>query len=248
MKQITSLLCLVGCLAICACSFEPDNHQQALDVANDQESHSPSMEAIQVGEALRAISQGLRDTAQISEQAGYEIDEYFVGKLVEYLKKIVEDINKSLDQGEQVSYDHGKDKLPLPSLKRPADIRPRNDQSRSLGVEAIQVGEVLRAISQKIRMICNNQSKQSTRPRPSVSKRCDAAWLNFSDGEEYFIKKLWNKAKNAVKQVGKVVEKTAKGVITSKAADIVKKFLQDKLGAYALEETRHTGFPPGPCR
>ncbi|XP_037501890.2 uncharacterized protein LOC119375942, partial [Rhipicephalus sanguineus] len=52
--------------------------------------------------------------------------------------------------------------LPLPSLKRPADIRPRNDQSRSLGVEAIQVGEVLRAISQKIRMICNNQSKQST--------------------------------------------------------------------------------------
>lgn len=54
--------------------------------------------------------------------------------------------------------------------------------------------------------------------------------------EEYFIKKLWKKAKNAVKQVGKGIEKGVKGVVTSKAADIVKKFLEDKLGAYALED------------
>lgn len=95
-----------------------------------------------------------------------------------------------------------------------------NDQSRSLGVDAIQVGQVIRAISQGLR---------DTVQQPEQAEH---------EGEEYFIKKLWNKAKNAVKQVGKVVEKTAKGVITSKAADIVKKFLQDKLGAYALEDDK----------
>ncbi|KAK8775749.1 hypothetical protein V5799_030908 [Amblyomma americanum] len=54
--------------------------------------------------------------------------------------------------------------------------------------------------------------------------------------EEYFIKKLWKKTKNAVKKIGKGIEKGVKGVVTTKAADIVKKFLQDKLGVYALED------------
>lgn len=83
-------------MAICACSFEPENHQQALDVANDQESHSPSMEAIQVGEALLAISQGLRDTAQISEQAGYENEEYFFGKLWKKTKEVLKGVGKAV--------------------------------------------------------------------------------------------------------------------------------------------------------
>lgn len=97
----------------------------------------------------------------------------------------------------------------------------KNDQeSRSLGVEAIQVGEVLRAISLELR-------KALEQPEDAEH-----------EGQEYFIKKLWSKAKNAVKQVGKVVEKTAKGVITSKAADIVKKFLHEKIGAYALEDDK----------
>uniref|UniRef100_A0A6M2CHR7 Putative conserved secreted protein midgut overexpressed n=1 Tax=Rhipicephalus microplus TaxID=6941 RepID=A0A6M2CHR7_RHIMP len=94
------------------------------------------------------------------------------------------------------------------------------EKSKSLGVEAIQVGEVLRAISVELRKALQ---------QPEVAEH---------QGQEYFIKKLWNKAKNAVKQVGKVVEKTAKGVITSKAADIVKKFLQEKIGAYALEDEK----------
>ncbi|KAH6937413.1 hypothetical protein HPB50_000100 [Hyalomma asiaticum] len=93
-------------------------------------------------------------------------------------------------------------------------------ESQSLGVEAIQLGEVLRAISQGLRDTAQ-QSEQAEH-----------------EGEEYFIKKLWKKTKDAVKKVGKVVEKTAKGVITSKAADIVKKFLQEKLGSYALEDDK----------
>ncbi|KAL1481538.1 hypothetical protein MTO96_015593 [Rhipicephalus appendiculatus] len=82
-----------------------------------------------------------------------------------------------------------------------------NDQeSRSLGVEAYPSG------------------RSSPWHFPGAPRHCATTQrkLNMRD-EEYFIKKLWSKAKNAVKQVGKVVEKTAKGVITSKAADIVKK-------------------------
>ncbi|XP_065304441.2 uncharacterized protein [Dermacentor albipictus] len=127
MKQIISVLCLIGCVAICASSSELEKNEPALDVVIDQQSRSVGVQAIQVGEVLRAISQGLRDTAQPSEHLEHE-------------------------------------------------------------------------------------------------------------SEEYFFKKLWKKAKNAVKQVGKVVEKGVKGVVTSKAADIVKKFLEDKLSVYALED------------
>ncbi|XP_075538463.1 uncharacterized protein LOC142572905 [Dermacentor variabilis] len=129
MKQIISLLCLIGCVAICASSSVLEKNEPALDVVIDQQSRSVGVEAIQVGEVLRAISQGLRDTAQPSKQVEHE-------------------------------------------------------------------------------------------------------------GEEYFIKKLWKKAKNAVKQVGKGIEKGVKGVVTSKAADIVKKFLEEKLGVYALEDDK----------
>lgn len=129
MKQIIIVLCLIGCATISASSSELEKNEPALDVVIDQESRSVGLQAIQVGEVLQAISQGLRDTVQPSEQAEHE-------------------------------------------------------------------------------------------------------------SEEYFIKKLWKKAKNAVKKVGKGIEKGVKGVVTSKAADIVKKFLQEKLGAYAFEDDK----------
>ncbi|XP_077513741.1 uncharacterized protein LOC144124751 [Amblyomma americanum] len=93
-----------------------------------------------------------------------------------------------------------------------------DQESKRVGVEAIQVGEVLRAIARGLR--------ETARPEDQAE----------NETEEYFIKKLWKKTKNAVKKIGKGIEKGVKGVVTTKAADIVKKFLQDKLGVYALED------------
>uniref|UniRef100_A0A023GA62 Putative secreted protein n=1 Tax=Amblyomma triste TaxID=251400 RepID=A0A023GA62_AMBTT len=93
-----------------------------------------------------------------------------------------------------------------------------DQESKSIGVEAIQVGEVLRSIARGLRETSQAEGQAE------------------SETEEYFIKKLWKKTKNAVKQIGKGIEKGVKGVITSKAADIVKKFVQEKFGVYALED------------
>lgn len=93
-----------------------------------------------------------------------------------------------------------------------------DEESQRIGGEAIQVGEVLCAIAEGIR------------EAPAHKRAAD------SETDEYFLKKLWRKAKNAVKQVGKGVENAVKGVVTTKAADFVKKFLEDKLGAYAFED------------
>lgn len=93
-----------------------------------------------------------------------------------------------------------------------------DEESKRIGGEAIQVGEVLCAIARGLH------------ETPEYARAAD------NETDEYFIKKLWKKAKNAVKQVGKSVEKAVKGVVTTKAADIVKKFLESKLGAYAFED------------
>ncbi|XP_077554765.1 uncharacterized protein LOC144169460 [Haemaphysalis longicornis] len=93
-----------------------------------------------------------------------------------------------------------------------------DEESQHIGDEAIQVGEVLCAISRGLRETPVNEQAAD------------------SETDEYFLKKLWKKAKNAVKQVGKGVEKAVKGVVTTKAADFVKKFLENKLGTYAFED------------
>lgn len=51
---------------------------------------------------------------------------------------------------------------------------------------------------------------------------------------EYFFKKLWRGVKRVVKGAGKIIEKTAKGIAASKAADILKNLIAKKLGQYAL--------------
>uniref|UniRef100_A0A6G5A1M2 Putative secreted protein n=1 Tax=Rhipicephalus microplus TaxID=6941 RepID=A0A6G5A1M2_RHIMP len=86
MKQSISLLCLIGCVAICAYSSDTEKNQQTLEVANDDGSRSLNLTAVYMDKALHAISQGLRDTAQQSEHAADE-NEYFFKNLWKNTKK-----------------------------------------------------------------------------------------------------------------------------------------------------------------
>lgn len=58
---------------------------------------------------------------------------------------------------------------------------------------------------------------------------------------EYFFKKLWRGVKKVVKKGGQIVGKVAKGIVQSKAADIIKGLIQKKFGGYAMAEDESFG-------
>lgn len=93
MKQSISLLCLIGCVAICAYSSDTEKNQQTLELANDEGSRSLDLTAVYTDKALHAISQGLRDTAQQLEHAADE-NEYFFKNLWKNTKKVLKEAGK----------------------------------------------------------------------------------------------------------------------------------------------------------
>ncbi|CAN7936866.1 unnamed protein product [Ixodes hexagonus] len=97
-----------------------------------------------------------------------------------------------------------------------------DNEVKKVGEEAVLVGQVLRECARGLEV-----------------RAAEGHLAN--ETVEYFFKKLWRGVKNVVKKTGKIVEKVGKGIIQTKAADIIKGLIQRKLGGYALAEDESCG-------
>ncbi|KAH7985235.1 hypothetical protein HPB52_024239 [Rhipicephalus sanguineus] len=112
-----------------------------------------------------------------------------------------------------------------------------NKEAQRVGVEAIQLGGVLRAIEHGLRATAQYQQGAE------------------SQGQQYFFDKIFKAKGELVKGIGKVVEGAAKGVsnavnaltfsdtkgvVTTKAADILRKLVIKDLSLLLAKTARHT--------
>nr|XP_050042838.1 uncharacterized protein LOC126540082 [Dermacentor andersoni] len=97
MKQLVVLTCLISFLAICTSAFKLQEKRDSVDTVIEKESKRAGLDATQFAELVEVITQGEGNNAEPSARFDEEIDQYFVDKLVDSVKKLAEDLKKALD-------------------------------------------------------------------------------------------------------------------------------------------------------
>uniref|UniRef100_A0A4D5S7B6 Putative conserved secreted protein n=1 Tax=Ixodes scapularis TaxID=6945 RepID=A0A4D5S7B6_IXOSC len=95
--------------------------------------------------------------------------------------------------------------------------------TKKLGEEAIQVGQILRECAKNLK----NESTEEAFPG--------------DEAEEYFFRKMWKKMKESAKLSAKravpVIKAKAREFLARKAEELIRGLIKKHLGSYALEDT-----------